>query len=276
MKRSAHSISPPVAAMLVAITLGVGAPMPAALAAAPPAPRPAQSAPKDESKAPDKDTPKETDRKPEEKASTPPPPAQPPSLDDLLNIPKPDRPDIRPEDDPGPVDPNAADPNRAELERALTANEVSEMFRQAIRQMNDAADRLLVAGDPGIVTQRIQDEILKKLDVLIEQAEQQSSSSSSSSSASQQDQQQQQAPPQQQQAQSQSENPQGENQDERLPPGQRSGQLNEILDAAKAAWGALPARFRDPLFDGLNDKHSAHYRRLTEDYYRRLAEDQPR
>ena len=45
----------------------------------------------------------------------------------------------------------------------------------------------------------------------------------------------------------------------------------ELL-AEGADWGALPERTRDALLEGLSDSFSSLYRRLTEAYYRRLAE----
>lgn len=217
-----------------------------------------------------------SEQKPEQKSGSAPTGAKPaPSLDDLLGIPRDERPaDSRPIDDPGMIDPLEADPDRAALERALTATEASQMFRQAVRQMGDVADLLQVAGDPGVTTQRIQEEILRKLDTLIKAAEQQSSSSSSSQGSQQQQQQskQQQAAAQPQPADG-SQQQQGDNQMEGTPPGGQEGALADVLDAARAAWGSLPDRVRDTLFEVRSDQFSSMYRALTEEYYRRLAEE---
>ncbi|MCA9296041.1 MAG: hypothetical protein KC983_05975, partial [Phycisphaerales bacterium] len=127
-----------------------------------------------------------TDRK-----NAPPPAAEPSAeppatLDDLLGI------DDDNEDD------NAASAAAREQEEALedrlNEESVSDAFHEAIAKMTLSADRLDQSFDPGLGTQRIQEDIIAKLSYLIEKAQeqQQSSSSSSSSSSSQQQQQQQQ------------------------------------------------------------------------------------
>lgn len=208
-----------------------------------------------------------------------PPPAQPESP-----APAPD-PKSEPADDPAPptldellglTDKPAggerrADPDKTELERALNEEDVSEMFLQAVQQMADAADLLQIAGDPGLTTQRVQEEIIRKLEVLIDQAEQQQSQGSQQQGAPSGQQQQQRAPAQPQQAQQDSNS--GDNREERLPPGRRDGALRELLDAAIAAWGSLPPRVRDVLLEGANDRFSSLYEQETEAYYRRLAEE---
>jgi len=196
----------------------------------------------------------------------------PPSLDELLGL-------EESGEDAGeePADEAAGeqvDPERAQLERQLEGADISEVFSEAVRQMGDAADLLGRARDPGARTQRLHDEILTKLDVLIEQAEQQSqqSSSSSSSSSAQQQQQQQQQTGQQQRQQQSSQRQSGEPQ-EQTPPGGQDAQLREALDAARAAWGSLPERVRDALVEGTNETFSSIYKRMTERYYKRLAEE---
>ena len=107
---------------------------------------------------------------------------------------------------------------------------------------------------------------------LIEEAENQqqqggqSSSSASSSSSSPQEQ------PRQSQAAGEQAG-QGDNTGERMPPAREDGSLRPQEAADLAAWGALPARVRDALMQGAADKYSTMYQRLTESYYRRLAEE---
>jgi hypothetical protein len=48
------------------------------------------------------------------------------------------------------------------------------------------------------------------------------------------------------------------------------------FDESRAEWGRLPPRVREAVRQGLRDPMSAAYRRLTQDYYRRLAEEQRR
>lgn len=189
--------------------------------------------------------------------------ASPPDLDELLGLP-PERPrDTK----PGENLPDALDPARAELDRRLSAEQANERFREAVALMGQTADRLNTAGDVGIRTQRMQEDILAKLDQVIASAQQGGGNSSSSSSSSQSPQ-----PQQQQQSQSQqSANSTGESED-RLNP-MREGPLNPELQSAQAAWGALPERLRDALMQGTNDPFSSMYRSLTETYYRRLAEE---
>jgi len=164
------------------------------------------------------------------------------------------------------------DAAQAELERELSQQEAAEAFEQAAMLMGETAARLGDLNDTGLATQRLQEDILRKLDAVIEAAKNnQQQSQSSSSSSSEQNQQPNQ--PQQQQQQQQGEASQGDNKDENMPPGRQDGQLNPEIDSARAAWGALPERVRDALFQGRSDRYSSLYERLTEAYYRRLAEE---
>jgi hypothetical protein len=183
-----------------------------------------------------------------------------PSLDDLLGIPTEEKP---PAEDAG---------HDSALERALSDQEVSDAFRQAVTEMRDVA-ALLENRDPGVRAQRMQEEIILKLDMLIEQAQQQQQQSSSSSSSSQQ--QQQQSPTRnQQRAQQQAQSSgQGDNRSEQLPPGGREGALGELIQSSGAEWGSLPARVREALLQGSSDRFSSLYESLTEAYFRRLAEE---
>jgi len=193
-----------------------------------------------------------------------------PSLDELLDLEEEDEPE---EAADGEETEEPLDPEKRDLERALDATQVSELFEQAVRQMADVAQRLERARDPGLTTQREQEEIIKKLDKLVEEAERRASQrqSQSSSQSQSQGQQQQQPPSQQQQG---SQRTQGsQSQGEMTPPGRQEERLAEALDAAKAAWGALPPRVRDALTQGFDERYSTLYESMTEEYYRRLAEE---
>lgn len=227
-----------------------------------------------------------------EKPTSSEPTSTEPSLDDLLGTgdgtKKGDRPGDRPAGDSG-GDKQPASTIETDLERRLTAQEMGDAFEQAIRLMGDAASRLETQRDVGLPTQRLQEDVLRKLDELIAQIEQnqqqqqQSSSSSSSSSKSQQDpsQSQQQASKnqkkpaskgdktQQQQQAGATTDPQGSQ-----APGLQTGALRPALESAPAAWGSLPARVRDMLLQGAGDKFSTTWEKATENYYRRLAEEQ--
>ncbi len=212
---------------------------------------------------------------PSKDATAKPAPAKPggPSLDDLLGLPS----------DGGAKEGAAggaggADPDRAELDRLLTGQEIAEAFEQAVTLMNDASTRLNEKQDAGIGTQRVQEDIIRKLDLVLDQLQQQQqqSSSSSSSSRRRQQQQQQNVPGRSQQAQ-QSQQNQGQqasdNRSEAMAPGRQDGALNPQLESARASWGALPERVRELLLQGSSDRFSSKYQAMTEAYYRKLAEE---
>jgi hypothetical protein len=202
-----------------------------------------------------------------------------PSLDDLLGT-KGDKPAspapapaTLPEDGAATTPP---DPARANLDRVLSGEEIGEAFKQAVALMGDAAKRLEGGKDPGLDTQRVQEDVIRRLDQLLSSLQQQqSSSSSSSSSQGQQDAQGQKSQPSQRKPGSKpgSEQPGGEGNQESQGPPRQEGPLRPGLDSARAAWGALPARVRDMLLQGSEDRFSARYQAMTEAYYRRLAEE---
>ncbi len=189
-----------------------------------------------------------------------------PGLDELLGIGK---------EMDGATDDAALDTNKAELERELTNEELGEQFVQAIKQMQEAAVRLQRGRDGGVVTQRLQEEILLKLDILIEQSQDSqggggSGSASSGESSGN-------TPPQsggQESGQQQQEGggEAGGGQGGAGDPSYSEGK-NELIEAVGAGWGALPERVRETLLEGLNDVFSSRYKEQTEAYYRRLAEE---
>lgn len=220
----------------------------------------AQDAP--EKADPPADTPTQTENQAESQLeSESEPESDPLDLDDLLRLPGSDAPIERPAED--------ADQPDTELDRILTGRQVQEFYIQAVQEMNEVADRLTQLRDSGVVTQRLQQDIITKLDILIKSSDEQSSSSSSSSSSSQQQQQQ---PGQQQSQQSQTpgQSPQS---GDTMPPGGQAEELNQNLDLSVAEWGNLPERLRQSLIQGQSDYFSDMYRRWTESYYRRLAEE---
>ncbi|MEL7482745.1 MAG: hypothetical protein AAFN41_00185 [Planctomycetota bacterium] len=184
-----------------------------------------------------------------------------PTLDELLGLES---------DDDAP----AEDAVEQELENELEqADAISDAFVEAVDLMSQSADRLADTGDTGVVTQRIQEDILKKLQQLIDDAQQGSGSSSSGSGSPQQSQDNQQQPNQQGQQQPSESEPSGGNPDQfsEGPAGQAAQPGEASMNAA--AWGALPARLRDALLQGSAEGYSSMYRSLTEEYYRRLAEE---
>jgi hypothetical protein len=187
---------------------------------------------------------------------------QPPSLDDLLGLPK--------EKSPAKSRPAAPDPTKNALDRKLTQGEASDQFKQAVQLMGETADRLQSSKDTGLSTQRLQEDILRKLDQVIKAAEQNQKQSKSSRSQQQKDKQQQQ--PNQSQSQR---NPDAKEAapDTMDPPQGEKANPTPGVAARGAAWGSLPARLRDALLQGNEDKYSSLYQKWTEAYYRRLAED---
>ncbi len=177
-----------------------------------------------------------------------------PDLDELLGL---------------PGEEEAGDAAGGQLEEILSEREISERFQEAVRLMGQTAGRL-DQRDTGISTQRLQEDIVRKLDALIAAADRQQQQQQQQ----QQDQQRQdpgQAPAQQQQAQ-QEQNPTGDNRGEESRVGQQGASLGP--EAARGAdWGGLPPKWRDALRQGDSDAFSGIYRSATEAYYRRLAEE---
>lgn len=175
-----------------------------------------------------------------------------------------------------PKDAAAPDPEKAALDKLLSGEELGQAFEQAVGLMKDAAKRLSDTKDVGLSTQRIQEDALRKLDQLISSLDRQAQQQQQQQQQSQGEQDQPQNQPrqrQQQQSQQTSQQPATGDPQEHDGPELQEGALNPELDSARAAWGALPARVRQMLLQGSNDRFSSLYNRLTQDYYRRLAEE---
>lgn len=152
--------------------------------------------------------------------------------------------------------------------------DLSQLFLAAVEGMNRSATRLRDQHDPGLATQRIQEDVLLKLDTLIEQAQQQQSSQQQQQQQQQQSSSSQQPPPDpQQQNQPGSNAGQGQNQNVNTPPDLQQRDLDGRLSESRAEWGGLPQRVRDMLRQGRGDAAARMYQRLTELYYQRLAEE---
>ncbi len=189
-----------------------------------------------------------------------------PSLDELLDL--------------GPSEPAqtpaepAKDSNES-IKDALSVTEATDAFEQAVVEMDSVARRIGRSFDTGVETQRMQESILRKLEQVIESAEQNSGGGGSSSSSKQD-------PGAEQLAQQD-----GQNQGEPSGRGNQAstGQAGvttpidpEDQDAAieqlRKEWGVLPPRVREELSDGLRERFSPLYRRMTEAYYKALAEQE--
>jgi TolA-binding protein len=185
-----------------------------------------------------------------------PPPSEPlPDLDELLGLPR----------------QRAAGVPERPLDRELSDRVSTEPFEQAVDLMRRAAQRL-DARDPGVETQRLQEETLRRLDQLIAQARRQRNRSQQPQQQQQQDQQQRQAGRQSSQQQTEAVS-QGAGDRTPVGPARTDAALDPAVVAAGAAWGNLPEHVRQALVQGLSDRFSSLYQRLTEEYYKRLAED---
>lgn len=164
--------------------------------------------------------------------------------------------------------------DKAQLDKLLSGQELGQAFQQAVALMGDAARRLTESRDVGLATQRVQEDALRKLDQLISSLDRQSRQQQQQSQSQQQDDPRN-SPRQRQQQQQQSAQQQaaGSDPQEHEGPTLQEGALNPLLDSARAAWGALPARVREMLMQGSADRFSALYNKRTQDYYRRLAEE---
>lgn len=191
----------------------------------------------------------------------------PPSLDDLLGL---------EEDTDASGERTAEQIAEEDLQRELTGERFANEFEQALASMMRSAELLDTSFDPGMGTQRIQEDVLAKLQQLIDQARQQEDSSSSSSSSQQQQQQQsdpgQQQQQQQEQGQQQQSNGDADGEEAEGPPMQE-GDIGTTIEETRQEWGSLPQRVRDMLLQGREERFSSLYEQMTREYYRRLAEE---
>ncbi len=187
-----------------------------------------------------------------------------PSLDDLLGL----------EGPPDNAAEQAARQNREELDRRLSDVQLSDVFVVALEKMHVSAELLDVDLNSGLGTQRVQQDILAKLDQLIDIAKQMSQQRQKSSGGGASE------PKPQPGAEQQSQpsdsraggGTQGGGQAINPPPGQ-AGDINTIIEETDTEWGHLPDRLRDMLQQARDSYKSRMYRTLTEEYYKRLAEE---
>ena len=203
-------------------------------------------------------------------------PPQQPSLDDLLGTkPKPAAADApkpgETSDAKAPPSGEAPDQSKTDLDRLLTAEEIGDAFKQAVTLMGDASKRLSDHADPGLDTQRVQEDVVKRLDQLLASMQKQQSQGS----PSQQPKDPKQSPGPSKPQSSTPQNPKGDGmKDHLLGPTLQEGELKPELEFARAAWGSLPARgARHAHAQGTEDRFSARYKALTQAYYKRLAEE---
>lgn len=268
----------------------------------PPVPPSTQPAPPSSPPAPSPTTPPKTEpgAPPSEKDPGSRPPAKGKTLDELLGIPPKEG---EKKGATGPAagqgagsgakaggatgeDPAAVGKARQRVQRTLDEEEVESLLEEMLGDMQSSVDRLGSKADPGLETQRAQKGVVDKLDILIQQAQrkkQQKSSSSSSSSSS--DSQRPQDNDQQKQDGSAQQNPtdaaardharnqRGESRPLDPPGPEDPTDEQKMLDETRSEWGALPARVRELIRQGSRDRVASLYERLTQEYYRRMAED---
>ena len=211
----------------------------------------------------------------EKKPADPKPADNDASLDDLLKL----NPDKKPDDKTKPT----IVPETPAAK--LTGDQSIDTLLKAIAEMEQAGQRLRVRQDVGIDTQRLQESVLKRLDQAIATAEKQK----------QEQKQKQQNQPGSSQQKQETGSPQNQQKPGQQKPGDKPGDKKEEkgqnpgeqaqpttvdpqnaggpIEESRIEWGRLPARIRGELDQGLGEKFSPLYKKLTEAYYRRLAEE---
>lgn len=192
-----------------------------------------------------------------------------PSLDELL--------DLAPTE-PVTVQPDTTGNLDESVEDALSMANAADAFEQAVQEMDVVSRRLGRSFDPGIETQRMQESILRKLEQVIEAAKQQNSGGGGGSGQPK-DQDQGAEQLAQQNGEGQSGQPTGTGDQASTGQAGTTSPIDpENQDAAieqlRKEWGVLPPRVREELSDGLRERFSPLYRRMTEAYYKALAEQE--
>ena len=159
------------------------------------------------------------------------------------------------------------------LKRQLEESPPTDALEMAIEQMDLSADMLDQSFDAGLGTQRLQEEILLRLDVLLDQARKGKCKGGSCSSSGQPKPQPNPNPGKQQPG-NPKDKPGGPAADSTPTTGSpRDAELGGELDESQSEWGYLPQRVRDMLLQGRRERFSSLYERLTREYYKRLAEE---
>ena len=216
------------------------------------------------------------------------------SLDDLLGI---------GESDSKKASAESGRTQKETLQRILSEKEAKNTLEETVEGMRRSAT-LLSEKDSGTAVQRVQEDVLARLDALIasaqQQQQQQQSSSGSSSSSSSGEKPKGSQQPKGGKGQKQSESAASEekrreeakqraSQKEGEKPGQSKSQPTGdraeesppsvdpieggVIQETDEEWGSLPPRTREIIRQGVREKMSSVYRRWTEAYYRRIAEE---
>ena len=188
-----------------------------------------------------------------------------PTLDELLGL----------EPPPSALEKNQDEASAQEsLAQMLQTPPSQHVFEQAITQMDEVSRRLGRSLDSGLETQRLQKQIIAKLEQVIAAARQQQSGSSGSGGSSSGSARQADSGTSRISGQTSSQTSGGSAHGGQASPGNvKPGQSNQRgIEELRSEWGHLPPRLRDELSEGLRERFSAQYRTLTEAYYQRLAE----
>ena len=214
------------------------------------------------------------------------------SLDDLLGI---------GESDSKKASAESGRTQKETLQRILSEKEAKNTLEETVEGMRRSAT-LLSEKDSGTAVQRVQEDVLARLDALIasaqQQQQQQSSSGSSSSSSGEKPKGSQQSKGGKGQKQSESAASEEKRREEAKqrasqkegeksgpsksqPTGDRAEESPPSVDPIEGGviqetdeeWGSLPPRTREIIRQGVREKMSSVYRRWTEAYYRRIAEE---
>ena len=221
--------------------------------------------------------------------STPVPPKSadklaPRSLDELLGVPEAANNQSDDASVAGSADDAATREQKKRLQRALDEATLQDLVARAIEGMRTASTQLTDAKDPGIATQRVQEDVVRTLDRLLEEAKKQQKKGSKSSSQSKSGKPQGKSDdPAEQNGQQSSSKKSGEQKNSASGPGagessNESSRGDESvagieLTESRIEWGQLPERVRELVLQGRRDRVSSIYERLTREYYRRLAEE---
>jgi len=197
-----------------------------------------------------------------------------PTLDELLKISRPftspPRLDTSKQAGPDGVMPDA------EIVEALSMPEAADVFEQALRAMDRAARRLGEELNSGLETQRLHTSILAKLDQVIESAARHQDNGSSQSASElrwKETGSTQNAPSQPSSSATWSDREAGREHSGQFAPGSFEKKAATGLRGGRVEWGNLPDRLRDELLQGINERTSSVYKKTTEAYYQRLAEE---
>jgi hypothetical protein len=219
---------------------------------------------------------------------SPPPAPDGPSLDEVLGI-------------EGGAKDRSSEDRSERVARSLSGAEPREILDSAIADMRRSAE-LLRERETGLPTRRAQESAVRKLDELIASAERLKRERNQGAQSGSQQQKQgssgKQDRPRQGASEGLGDEPQGGSKPGDRRSGTRDGQSADDgsrnpaagdadasqpppvidpttqdaqFDEGRAEWGRLPPRVRDAVRQGFRDPMSAAYRRLTQDYYRRLA-----